>query len=69
MNAPHSQQDSARPAEMPAEAQHIPHQRRIEELESENRRLLTLVGELLMTNQRLREQFSKNGCGQPVAAR
>lgn len=42
---------------------------RIRELEDENRRLLTLVGELLMTNQQLREQYSKNGCGQPVAAR
>ncbi|MFT4113638.1 hypothetical protein [Silvibacterium sp.] len=61
--------NSARPAETPAAAQTSPHQSRIQELESENRRLMTLVGELLMTNQRLREQYSKNGCGQPVAAR
>ncbi len=37
----------------------IPEQARLKELETENSRLLSLIGELLVTNQQLRERIAR----------
>ncbi len=56
-SAPLPDRGSARPGS--ASPLCIPEQARLKELETENSRLLSLIGELLVTNQQLRERIAR----------